>query len=193
MGGQTKRFLMKTPDYFKILADAEKLAEECCRQYRADPHLWEDHIRLVRWFAIKLAEIEGADKEVVELAALLHDAGKYKGREHHHEYGYEIAKAFLKTTSLSEEKERLILMCVLKHRTRFATEDNEIEVKVIQSADVLGTLFNDQWQEHSRKTLSAKALRRLYNKAIRKINLESARKIAQPKVEELEKLLVQAA
>jgi putative nucleotidyltransferase with HDIG domain len=184
---------MNTPDYIKILADAEKLAKKYCQQYQADPRLWEDHVRLVRRFALRLAEVEGADKEIVELAALFHDVGKYQGRENHHEYGYEITQSFLEKTSFSEEKKRLILKCVLKHRTRYATEENEIEVKIIQSADVLGTLFDDTWQEYSRRTMSSEALRQLYNKALQKINLESAKKIAQPQIEALEKILAQVA
>jgi putative nucleotidyltransferase with HDIG domain len=181
---------MSTADYPEILARAEKLSEKCCRQYQADPRLWEDHVRLVREFALRLAEIEGADQEVVELAALLHDIGKFMGRENHHEYGYEIARAFLEPTSLPEAKKLLILKCILKHRTRFAAEENELEVKVIQSADVLGTLFDDTWQDYSRRTICQEEMRQLYLKAMQKINLESARKLAQPKIEELERLLV---
>ena len=64
-------------------------------------------------------------------------------------------------------------------------EDNRIEVKVVQSADALGTLFDDEWQEHSRKTMPRDTLLQLYEKALGKINLELARRIAEPQVAKL--------
>lgn len=172
-----------------LIAQIEEFAKSCCEQYMEDPGLWKDHVLLVRQFALRLAEIEGADPQVVEIAALLHDIGYYKGREVHHIRSYELAKEFLVTVDLPETTKALILECVLKHRTRFASEDNRIEVKVVQSADALGTLFNDEWQEHSRRTMSREILVQLYAKALRKINLESARRIAEPQIAKLEALL----
>jgi HD superfamily phosphodiesterase len=115
-------------------------------------------VQLVRLFALRLAEIEGTDAQVVEIAALLHDIGSYKGREEHHIWSYELSKEFLEGINLPEITKELILECVLKHRTRFASEANRIEVKIIQSADALGTLFDDEWQEYSRRTMSRETL-----------------------------------
>jgi hypothetical protein len=64
-----------------------------------------------------------------------------------------------------------------------------LEVKVIQSADCLGSLANEQWQEYCRKTMSKKTLLLFYEeKALQKINLESAQKIASPQLEYLKKM-----
>ena len=150
--------------------------------------VWEDHISLVREFAVQLAEIEGADKEVVEISAILHDIGKIDGRENHGELGAQMTEEFLKDIDLPDEKKRLIVKCVRKHRSRFAQEDNEIEVKVLQSADGLSSLFEDKWQEMTKKHMSKddyfKLLDRTFN---HKINLESAKKIAKPKFEQLKR------
>ena len=100
-----------------------------------------------------------------------------------------MSKEFLEPVDLPETTKAMILECVLKHRTRFASEDNRIEVKVVQSADALGTLFDDEWQEYSRKTMSRETLLQLYAKALRKINLESARRIAEVQIKKLEALL----
>lgn len=172
-----------------LITTVERFAKELCRQYPFDPNLWDVHTQLVRKYALDLAEMEGADKQVVEIAALLHDIGKCKGRADHHLTGYELSRDFLETVDLPEEKKALILKCVLKHRTRFSAEENEIEVKVVQSADVLGTLFDDGWQAHSRNTMSQESLVSLYDKAMRKINLESARSIGAPQLEKLKRLL----
>ena len=169
-----------------LLSQIEQFAKACCDRYAGDPGLWQNHVQRVRQFALQLATIEGADPQVVEIAALLHDIGSYKGREQHHIWSYELSREFLKTTDLPEAVQERILECVLKHRTRFSMEDNRLEVKVVQSADALGTLFDDEWQEHSRRTMSRETLLQLYEKALGKINLESARRIAEPQVAKLQ-------
>jgi len=171
----------------KIIQDVEHFAKKFCKQDPEDPKLWETHIQLVRKFALQLAEIEGADKEVVEIAALLHDIGKYKGRKEHNVRSYEMSKEFLKDVEIP--KKDLILKCILKHSTKYSSEDNEIEVKVVQCADALATLFDDEWQEFSRQTMEKEVLRGLYDKSLKKINLESARKIAEPQIKKLKYLM----
>jgi len=172
----------------EIIKKVEEFAEPYCRADPEDPKLWENHVQLVRKYALKLAEIEGADKQVVEIAALLHDIGKDKGRKDHNVRSYELSKKFIETLDLPEQKKKLILKCVLKHSTKYSQEDNEIEVKVVQSADALGTLFDDEWQQYSRETMKEELLR-LYDKSLSKLNLESAREIAKPQIEKLKKML----
>lgn len=173
----------------QLLAQVEEYAKPYCEQYSEDSGLWKNHVQLVRKFALTLAGVEGVDPQVVEVAALLHDIGKCKGREEHHIRSYELSKKFLETIDLPEATKELILECVLKHRTCFSLKDNRIEVKVVQSADVLGTLFDDEWQEYSRRTMSREMIMQLYAKALKKINLESARRIAEPQIAKLEALL----
>lgn len=173
----------------KLLIQIEAFAKRYCEQYHDDPGLWKNHVQLVRQFALKLAEIEGVNQQALEIAALLHDIGKYQGRDEHHIRSHELSKKFLETIDLPEITKELILECVLKHRTSFATEENRLEVKVIQSADVLGTLFDDEWQAYSRRTMTKDVILELYAKALRKIRLESARKIAEPQIEKLITLL----
>lgn len=173
-----------------MMKEIEEFAKSLCDQDEEDPHLYEDHVQLVRKYAVELAKIEKADIQVCEIAALLHDIGKCKGREPHHITGRNLAERFLESADLPEEKKPLILKCIYKHRSRFSSEDNEIEVKIIQSADCLGTLFNERWQEHCRKVLPRDFLLYFYNeKALKKINLESAKKIAQPQLQKLKEML----
>jgi len=178
-------------EYCELLSKIENFAQKYCKQDPEDPKLWENHVLLVREFALKLAEIEGADKQVVEMAAMLHDIGKYKGRKDHAMRSYELSKAFLKNVDLPQEKKELVLKCIIKHRSKFSIEDNEIEVKVVQSADALGVLFDKELQERrTRAPLPKEETLRLIDKMMnKKINLESAREIAKPQVEKLKKLL----
>lgn len=167
----------------------EEFARKHCKKYKDDPKLWENHVQLVRRFALHLAEIEKVDEEVVEIAALLHDIGKDKGRKGHSERSHELSRGFLEKVDLPNEKKDLILKCILKHDSKHSGEDNEIEVKVIQSADALGTFFDEEWQKHSRETMSKEELLEIFEKSFNKINLESARKIVKPQIDKLKHLL----
>ncbi len=174
-----------------MVNDLMNLVESFARQrYNivGDDSLWT-HVELVRKYALMLADKLRADKLVVEIAALLHDIGKDVGRETHHLRGYSLAKTFLDTIKIPDEKKYLILKCILKHRSRFSGEDNELEVKIIQSADGLGLLFDNFWQEDARKKEMKPELLRLYDKTMKKINLDYAKEIAKPRVAQLKKLL----
>ncbi|MCB8942162.1 MAG: HD domain-containing protein [Ardenticatenaceae bacterium] len=63
---------------------------------------WE-HVRAVVTLAVKLAELTGADREVVEAAAWLHDVRKETGDAHAKE-GAKFARTFLKGTDFPPEK-----------------------------------------------------------------------------------------
>jgi exopolyphosphatase/pppGpp-phosphohydrolase len=156
--------------------------------YSDDTSLW-NHTLLVRGFARKLAISEGANLRVVEIASLLHDTGKSAGRENHHIVSARIAEGILQGLPIEEQEKQLILKCILKHRKRFHSEDNEIEIKVVQCADILGSLFNDWWQEHLRNTLSRESLNDMYENLLENINLESARTLARPQLNILRKLV----
>jgi len=173
-----------------VLAQVEEYAKNCCEQYSLEQDLWR-HVQLVRQFALKLAKLEGVDTQIMEYAALLHDIGKNNvdGRENHNTRSYELSKKFLKTVNLSEKTRELILECVLKHSTQYSLEDNRIEVRVIQCADALGVLFDDEWQEYTRRTISQKTIKQLYTNSLKKITLESARRLAEPQITRLKELL----
>ncbi|MBW3015663.1 HD domain-containing protein [Candidatus Woesearchaeota archaeon] len=173
----------------ELRSKVEKFAKRYCKKASDDPNLWENHVQLVRKFALRLAELEEADKEVVEISALLHDIGKDKARKQHSKRSYELSKRFLEKINLSEKKKKLILKCILKHSNRFSDEDNEIEVKVIQSADALGTFFDEEWQKHSREIMTKQELLDLFDKSFKKINLKSAKKIVKPQIKRLKRLL----
>jgi len=174
---------MKREIKFKI----ETFAKKYCDKSKEDPFLWKEHTQFVKKYSLKLAKIENANRDVLIAASLLHDIGKDKGRKDHNVRGYELSKKFLKNIDI-EDKE-LILKCILKHSSKFSKENNETEVKVIQCADALAVLFDDRWQKYSRENYSKKELLFLYNKTFNKINLKSAKKIAEPQIKKLKKFI----
>lgn len=163
--------------------------DEIIKSGYEDQKMWANHIQLVRKYALQLAEIEGADKFVAEVAALLHDVGKYQGREGHAERSYELSKEFLKGLDIDNKKVNLILNCIRFHGSKHSAEEHELEVKIIQCADALGTIFDEEWQDRSRKTLDKETLLGLFDKTYNKINLLSAKKIAKPQIEKLRQLV----
>ena len=173
----------------QLVEKVEAYAKPYCEKYTDGLELWKNHVRLVRQFTLRLAEVEGVNPQIVEVAALLHDIGMYQGREDHHIKSYQLSKQFLETVDLPETTKELILECVFKHRTRFSGDDNRIEVKVVQSADVLGALFDEDWQEYCRRTMSKEMISQLFAKAMKKINLDSARSIGERQLVKLEALL----
>lgn len=168
----------------ELVARIEKLARQYFDGLPDAAPLWE-HTRLVRLFAVKLALIESADAEALEIAALLHDIGKCKGLENHSVTSRDLSESLLRSFNLPEETKQLILECVLEHSSRFASEDSKVEVKVIQSADALAVFFDDAWQEYSKKNLTKEAISELIDISMTKLRLESARKIAEPQVAKL--------
>ena len=101
---------------------------------------WNEHIKYVVQNSIKLAKQYGADEEIVELGALLHDISvpsEYGDRENHHIYGAEIAEQLL--TQLHYPKERIekVKNCVLNHRASKNTPRNTIEEQCVADADVI--------------------------------------------------------
>ncbi|MDD2376980.1 MAG: HD domain-containing protein [Clostridia bacterium] len=109
------------------------------------------HIKAVEKSAIYLAKIYGADIEIVQLAALLHDIASITKKEYtekHHIYGAEIAEKLLKELNYPIEKIELIKKCILNHRGSVLVEKTTKEEICVADADamahfdMLPALFN---------------------------------------------------
>jgi exopolyphosphatase/pppGpp-phosphohydrolase len=167
----------------------ESFAKGHCLKAEDGVDLWEVHVQLVRRFALELTRLEHVDADVLEIAALLHDIGRDGGGRHHSERSYELSKQFLAGVDIDERKKKLILECIRYHSSRFAGGEYETEVQVMQCADALAVLFDDVWQERSMELLPKEELLKLYDKALKKLTLASARGIAKPQLERLKRLL----
>ena len=101
---------------------------------------WNDHIKYVVKNSIELAEKYGADVEIVELGALLHDIAmpsEFGPREEHNVYGVQIAEELLTQLNYPEDRKERVKECVLRHRGSKSLPRNTIEEECVADADVM--------------------------------------------------------
>ena len=104
---------------------------------------WRLHIETVVKRSKELAKLLGADEEVCELAAWLHDIKKLKGeRELHHVHGSEEAGEILKSYDYPEEKIENVKHCVISHSSDPTYPPESVEAKIVASADALSHFDN---------------------------------------------------
>ena len=104
---------------------------------------FEGHFEpMVEWSS-KLADDLGGDKEVILIAAWLHDIGSIiEGREKHHIVGAKIARKKLEELNYPENKIQLVEKCILHHRGSRNDKRESLEEKIVAEADVMAN-FNE--------------------------------------------------
>ena len=102
--------------------------------------IWTHHIVSVVQFGLELAALTGADAEIVELAALLHDYAGIKDvalEPEHHRHGAALARGLLKTLDYPAERAEHVAACILTHRASQGLEPQTLEASVLASADAM--------------------------------------------------------
>ncbi len=123
----------------EVLEEIEKYKNESEDHY----DFWNEHIKYVVSEALSLADEFGADKEIVELGALLHDIALIKKvgeRKDHHINGEILAKAILSEHGYDGDKMARVLACVRNHRS--SKNANSIEEACVCDADILAHFDN---------------------------------------------------
>lgn len=93
--------------------------------------------------AEKLANKFGGDKEVIIIAAWLHDIGSIiYGRKNHHITSAKIAEKELKKLGYPAKKIELVKKCILNHRGSQQNSRESIEEQILAEADVMNTFEN---------------------------------------------------
>ena len=176
-----------------IIQEIKNFVEEECKKptskYGYDPFPF--HITPVVKQAEKLADQYGGDKEIILLAAWLHDIGSIvDGRENHHITGAKIAKKKLREFNYPEEKIELIKKCILNHRGSQKRDRETIEEKIVAEADVIDSfnnipgifkaafVYENKTQDEARESVRTK-LQNKWNQ----LHFESSKKILKPKYE----------
>jgi uncharacterized protein len=100
---------------------------------------WE-HVTAVVTLALKLAELTGADCEVVEAAAWLHDIRK-EAKEKHPQEGAKFARKFLAKTDFPPEKIERVAQAIEDHMGLWLDEPlTNLESQVVWDADKLAKI-----------------------------------------------------
>ncbi len=98
------------------------------------------HIEAVVKNAELLAQRYEASKEIVMIAAWLHDIASitdYSLYENHHIYGAQIAYDILSELHYDEVKLSLVQKCIQNHRGSISNEKNSIEEMCVADADAI--------------------------------------------------------
>jgi uncharacterized protein len=100
---------------------------------------WE-HVQAVVRLAIRLADLTGADREIVEAAAWLHDVAKGRGKNHAKD-GAVAARWILSETDFPPGKIDAVADAIAKHRGLWTSKPVEpLEAAVLWDADKLSKL-----------------------------------------------------
>ena len=103
------------------------------------------HIIAVVKNAEILAGKYGADKEIVMIAAWLHDIASitdYSLYEQHHIHGAEMAYGILRAYDYNDERIALVQGCIKKHRGSLGMERGSIEELCVADADAISHFDN---------------------------------------------------
>ena len=107
-----------------------------------DPVHGFGHIERVYRMAERLADLEGADIEIVRAAALLHDAeGAPSARESHHHASAAFAGKILRAEGWEDSRIAAVQHCIRAHRFRDPSETpRTLEAKILFDADKLDAI-----------------------------------------------------
>lgn len=170
----------------------EELAE-LTREYGGDWGL--DHSKRLMQMVETLAEGRAYDKDVVALAAYLHDWGGYQKwmqPKDHAERSREVAEPFLREHNVPEETAARVLECIACHHGGGA--DRSFESKLFTDADALDLLgvcgFARIFAMNARDIKAGHAaVIRWRDVSMNAISLDSSRKLAEQRVKETNELL----
>ena len=101
---------------------------------------WE-HVTTVVTLALRLAKLTGADAEIVEAAAWLHDVCKFTDGSRHPQAGAAYARDFLPTTDFPPDKIEAVAGAIAVHMGLWRDEPlTVLEAQVLWDADKLAKI-----------------------------------------------------
>jgi uncharacterized protein len=126
----------------KLVGAIEEFAHNAIRVGKRGAHSYEHTLR-VRQLCLLLGSKEGADLEVLEAAALLHDIGRPEEEvtgESHAKVGANMAVAFLATTAFPKKKLPQVASAIQTHRFSENKTPESLEGEILSDADKLDAM-----------------------------------------------------
>lgn len=162
--------------------------------------LYGNHVLVVTNYAKELAEKYGADAELAQAAALLHDIADYKMKRdnpRHEEESLELARRLMKEHGYSEEDVELTVEDAIRYHSCHGDErPKSKEGLVLATADSLAHLKTDFYlfathalgQEDSLEEIKEWCLKKLERDFNNKISFDEIREEVRPDYEMLKNL-----
>jgi len=176
-----------------IIQEIKNFVEAECKKpsskYGAEPFLF--HFAPTADYAEKLAAELGGDKEIVVIAAWLHDIGSIvSGREDHHITGAAIAEQKLKELNYPADKIELVKKCILNHRGSQQNEAASLEEQIVVAADTMSAFDNIAGlfkaaliYENKTQGEAKESVREKLENKWQQLQFEKSKKIIKPKYE----------
>jgi len=174
-----------------IIQEIKNFVENECKKpssrYGYEPFPF--HFMPVVEYAEKLANELGGDKEIILIAAWMHDIGSIiSGREDHHITGAKIAEEKLKEFKYPAEKIELVKKCILNHRGSQQNSRESIEEQIIAEADAMSSFDNISgifkaafvYEKQNQGEAKASVKRKLENKW-KQLHFKKSKQIIKPK------------
>ena len=114
--------------------------EEQTKGTKDEYNIYREHIQYVYKYVVLLSKDKNVDREVLELAALLHDISMTDitlDRSRHNEFGADIAEQLLRENDYPEDKVQLVKKCILNHSKKRREYRTTEEEQILVDADGL--------------------------------------------------------
>ena len=149
-------------------------------------YYWQ-HTLQVRRFSLLIQEKAGGDRDVIEMAALLHDVGKAELlAPGHEELSAQIAEEFLASLAFDKDKIQSVGRCI-----RYKNTDS-LEVRILRSADSMSLIADDlggrEWYFENVLKKDRKKILQEIEKSWSEIEFEFARGMVKSGYEELKEV-----
>ena len=134
---------MKYEKYYKLIEEQSKIFDKT--QNCQIGQTWKFHLLPVIKNACMLAEKYGADRDVVEVAAIFHDYADlldFANRDNHHILGAELAEGVLLQDNFPQDFIDKVKTCIRNHRASVVKEKFSIEEICVADADAISHLDN---------------------------------------------------
>ena len=132
---------MKYQKYYELIKKQAEIFDKT--QNCQVGQTWQFHIMPVIKNALILAEKYGADKDVVEVAALFHDYADlidFANRDNHHIMGAQLAEQILKQDGFLADFVDKVKLCIQNHRGSVVNQKLSPEEICVADADAISHL-----------------------------------------------------